>query len=65
MKKEQILELVKEHFEEGGISDDGSCSEYGSYDEAFDLGSGYGEITFARNLIQQLKLEVQIAPHLK
>ena len=28
MTEEQILELVKEHFEVGGIRDDGSCSEY-------------------------------------
>lgn len=28
MTNEQILELVKEHFEEGGIQDDGSCTEY-------------------------------------
>ena len=28
MTNEQILELVKEHFEVGGIRDDGSCSEY-------------------------------------
>ena len=28
MTDEQILELVKKHFKEGGIRDDGSCSEY-------------------------------------
>lgn len=28
MTNEQILEFVKEHFTEGGIQDDGSCSEY-------------------------------------
>lgn len=28
MTDEQILELVRFHFEEGGIRDDGSCSEY-------------------------------------
>ena len=28
MTKEQILQLVKEHFQEGGVRDDGSCSEY-------------------------------------
>jgi hypothetical protein len=28
MTNEQILELVRFHFEEGGIRDDGSCSEY-------------------------------------
>ena len=28
MTDEQILELVEEYFDEGGIRDDGSCSEY-------------------------------------
>lgn len=28
MNKEQILQLVKEHFQEGGVRDDGSCSAY-------------------------------------
>ena len=28
MTEEQILEFVRFHFEEGGIRDDGSCSEY-------------------------------------
>jgi len=28
MTNEEILELVRFHFEEGGIRDDGSCSEY-------------------------------------
>ena len=28
MTDEQIFELVKEHFQEGGVRDDGSCSEY-------------------------------------
>lgn len=28
MTDEQILELVKEYFDVGGIRDDGSCSEY-------------------------------------
>ena len=28
MTKDEILQLVKEHFKEGGIRDDGSCSEY-------------------------------------
>lgn len=28
MPEEQILELVKEFFNEGGIREDGSCSEY-------------------------------------
>ena len=28
MTEEQILQMIKEHFKEGGIRDDGSCSEY-------------------------------------
>jgi hypothetical protein len=33
MTDEQILQLVQEHFEVGGIRDDGSCSEYyGNFD---------------------------------
>ena len=28
MTKEELLQLVKEHFQEGGVRDDGSCSEY-------------------------------------
>jgi len=28
MTDQQILELVRFHFQEGGLRDDGSCSEY-------------------------------------
>lgn len=36
MTDEQILQLVKKHFNEGGIRDDGSCSEwYGNTDAFF------------------------------
>ena len=35
MTNEQILELVKEYFKEGGIQDDGSCSEYYGETDAF------------------------------
>ena len=35
MTKEQILQLVKEHFQEGGVRDDGSCSEYYGDTDAF------------------------------
>ena len=35
MTNEEILELVKEHFEVGGIRDDGSCSEYYGNPDAF------------------------------
>ena len=35
MTNEQILELVKQYFEVGGIMDDGSCSEYYGKPDAF------------------------------
>jgi len=35
MTKEQILQLVKEHFQEGGVRDDGSCAEYYGDPDAF------------------------------
>lgn len=35
MTNEQILTLVKEHFEVGGIRDDGSFSEYYGKPDAF------------------------------
>ena len=35
MTTEEILQMVKEHFEEGGIRDDGSCSEYYGDPDAF------------------------------
>lgn len=28
MTEEQILQMIKKHFKEGGICDDGSCAEY-------------------------------------
>jgi hypothetical protein len=45
--------------------DDYSPSDAGNYDDTFDDGRWYGEITFARDLLQQLKLQTQIEPHLK
>jgi hypothetical protein len=45
--------------------DDYSPTDAGTYDDAFDAGSEYGEITFARDLIQKLNLQTQISPHLK
>ena len=45
--------------------DDYSPCDNGNYDDAFDEGSEYGEITFARDLIQKLNLQTQIEPHLK
>ena len=35
MTDEQILELVRFHFQEGGLRDDGSCSEYFGTPEDF------------------------------
>jgi dTDP-4-dehydrorhamnose reductase len=35
MTDQQILELVRFHFEEGGLRDDGSCSEYFGTPEDF------------------------------
>ena len=35
MTKEQILQLVKEYFQEGGVRDDGSCAEYYGDTDAF------------------------------
>ena len=35
MTNEQILELVRFHFQEGGLRDDGSCSEYFGTPENF------------------------------
>lgn len=45
--------------------DDYSPSENGSYDDAFDDGTDYGVVEYARSLLRQLKLQTQIAPHLK
>ncbi len=42
-----------------------SPSETGNYDDAFDDGDTHGHVEFARTLLQQLKLQTQIAPHLK
>ena len=35
MTDEQIIALVQEHFTEGGIHDDGSCSEWYGNTDAF------------------------------
>ena len=45
MTDEQILELVKEHFQEGGVRDDGSCSEYYGDPDAF--------VKFAREIFEE------------
>lgn len=41
---EEVLKLVKEHFEVGGIRDDGSCSEYYGNFDAF--------VKFAQEIFQ-------------
>jgi hypothetical protein len=46
MTDEQIFELVKEHFQEGGVRDDGSCSEYYGDPDAF--------VKFARELYDEV-----------
>ena len=53
----------KHCYEEYG--DDYLPSGTGSYDDAFDAGFEYGEITFARELLQKLNFQTQIFPHLK
>ena len=55
----------KKHYFDKYGDDYSLIYENGSYDYAFEDGFGYGEITFARDLLQQLKLQTQIEPHLK
>jgi hypothetical protein len=53
--EEQILQMVKEYFKEGGIRDDGSCDEwYGNTDaflkfaqEIYELGYNKGYDTYS------------------
>ena len=45
MTKDEILQLVKEHFQEGGVRDDGSCSEYYGNFDAF--------LKFAREIFEE------------
>ena len=45
MTKDEILQLVKEHFQEGGVRDDGSCSEYYGDPDAF--------VKFAREIFEE------------
>ena len=35
MTTEEILQMVKEYFNKGGIQDDGSCNEWYGYTDAF------------------------------
>ena len=46
MTDELLLKLVKEHFQEGGVRDDGSCAEYYGDPDAF--------VKFARTLLEQI-----------
>jgi hypothetical protein len=52
----------RKHCEDGDYY---SPSESGSYDDAFDDGADYGEVVYARELLQQLNFQIQITPHLK
>jgi hypothetical protein len=45
MTDDEIIELVRFHFEEGGIRDDGSCSEY--------YGTTKDFIAFARAIYEE------------
>jgi hypothetical protein len=45
MTEEQILQMVKEYFNEGGIRDDGSCTEYYGDPDAF--------VKFAREMYEK------------
>ena len=55
MTDEQILELVKEHFKEGGIRDDGSCSEYYGDLDAF--------VKFAKEISIRIGIRVMSILH--
>jgi hypothetical protein len=35
MNRQEILQLIREHFKPGGVCDDGSCSEYYGNPDAF------------------------------
>lgn len=45
MTNEQILQLVKKYFQEGGLRDGGSCSEYYGDPDAF--------VKFAREMFEK------------
>jgi hypothetical protein len=58
-----LLKVLKEYAEvkhcyEGIFGDDYTPSA-GSYDDAFEDGCAYGEITFARTLLEQIGVEFE------
>ncbi len=57
-KLQFLLAKLQETADRKHCEDEGqpyySPSENGSYDDAFDDGSDYGEVEFARSLLQQL-----------
>ena len=67
IEKEQkltlLLKVLKEYAEMkhcyNKYGDDYSPSENGSYDDAFDDGAEFGEILFARTLLEQIGVEFE------
>ena len=62
-KLKLLLKVLKEYAEvkhcyEGIFGDDYTPSA-GSYDDAFEDGCAYGEITFARTLLEQIGVEYE------
>jgi len=62
-KLKLLLKVLKEYAEvkhcyEGIFGDDYTPSA-GSYDDAFEDGCAYGEITFARTLLEQIGVEFE------
>ena len=51
--------------QQGESNWDKRCFSFDYMMDVLDAGSEYGEITFARDLIQKLNLQTQIEPHLK
>ncbi len=52
----------RKHCEDGDYY---SPCDNGNFDDAFEDGTDYGEVEYARSLLQQLNLQTQITPHLK
>ena len=57
-----LLKVLKEYAEAKhcyNVYGDDYTPSAGSYDDAFDDGSDYGEITFARTLLEQIGVEYE------
>jgi hypothetical protein len=56
-----LLKVLKEYAEKEHCYDEDGYSpcDNGNYDDAFDDGSDYGEILFARTLLEQIGVEFQ------